>query len=124
MSKNISSNESSKKIKVVSAAVPQVDVCHYKNSENKGSSAAGLKKPNDRKNTVTSTTTAGPSSSGSSIMEDEDATTTTVAIGNNTYTIGEPRSDIMLELCRLHFLLGLTFLAATQLKNGYCIMLA
>ena len=90
MSKNISGNESSKKIKVGSAAIPQIDVSHYGNSENKDVSAVRLK-PNARKTTVTATTTVVPSSSGSSVMEDEDATTTTVAIGNQTYTIGELR---------------------------------
>ena len=41
---------------------------------------------NTRKNTILSNTA---SIGGRSIMEDEDATKTTIAIGNETYTIGE-----------------------------------
>ena len=88
MSENISGNESSKTLKSASAAVPQIDAKHYVNSKNKDVSAVDVK-PNARKTTVTASTSVIPSPSGSSIMEDKDATTTTVAIGNNTYTIGE-----------------------------------
>ena len=46
---------------------------------------------NTRKNTViASPATSSSVISGPSIMEGEDATTTTIAIGNETYTIGEP----------------------------------
>ena len=49
---------------------------------------------NVRKNTIASNSSTISSStnairSGPSIMEDDNATTTTIAIGNDTYTIGE-----------------------------------
>ena len=55
---------------------------------------------NVRKNTIVSNSSTILSStnaitSGPSIMEDEDATTTTIAIGNNTYTIGEKTIGIL-----------------------------
>ena len=55
---------------------------------------------NVRKNTIVSNSSTVSSStnaitSGPSIMEDEDATTTTIAIGNNTYTIGEKTIRIL-----------------------------
>ena len=55
---------------------------------------------NVRKNTIVSNSSTNLSStnaitSGRSIMEDEDATTTTIAIGNDTYTIGEKACCIM-----------------------------
>ena len=57
---------------------------------------------NVRKNTIVSNSSTILSStnaitSGPSIMEDEDATTTTIAIGNNTYTIGEKTCRIFLS---------------------------
>ena len=102
MSEDISGNESSKTIKSASAAVPQIDAKHYVNSKNKDVSAVDVK-PNARKTTVTATTSVIPSPSGSSIMEDKDATTTTVAIGNNTYTIGELISNMFKYISAAHF---------------------
>ena len=55
---------------------------------------------NTRKNTVIATSSPAASSSvisGPSIMEGEDATTTTIAIGNETYTIGEPKYNISMK---------------------------
>ena len=64
-------------------------------SEYEDSMSSNIKSSgNVRKNTVISNNSTSSSlqnaiTSGPSTMEDEDATTTTIAIGNNTYTIGE-----------------------------------
>ena len=65
-----------------------------KNKQEGGIKSSIKSSGNNRKNTLISNSSAVLSStnaitSGPSIMEDEDATTTTIAIGNNTYTIGE-----------------------------------
>ena len=71
------------------------DTSYVAKNKNKDGIKTSIKSSeNVRKNTLISNSSANLSSSnaitsGPSIMEDEDATTTTIAIGNNTYTIGE-----------------------------------
>ena len=97
MSEKISdNNDVLKEIKVGSASVPQAEGSCGPSSKNDDGLDFNVRSTNTRKNTVISNRIEASMISGPSIMESEDATTTTIAIGKNTYTIGEPRSKIKL----------------------------
>ena len=87
MSERISDNDILKEIRDGNVATPEAKGSCGTNSKNEDGSVIEGKSLNTRKNTVISNAAVVPVISK---MEDEDASTTTIAIGKNTYTIGEP----------------------------------
>ena len=89
MSEKKSSNAILKETKPSSSAVGNKQESKIAMSKNKDDLDSKISAANTRKNTAISNTVASPVISGTTIMDNEDATTTTIAIGNDTYTIGE-----------------------------------
>ena len=89
MSEKKPSNAILKETKASSPALQNEKETKIAMSKNKDDLDPKISAANTRKTTAISNTVANPVISGTTIMENEDATTTTIAIGNDTYTIGE-----------------------------------
>ena len=91
MSEEKSNNALLKETKASSSTVRNEKESKITMSKNKDDLDSKISAANTRKNTLVSNPVASPVISGTTVMENEDATTTTIAIGNDTYTIGEIR---------------------------------
>ena len=91
MSEEKSNNALLKETKASSSTARHEKESKITMSKNKDDLDSKISAASTRKNTSVSNPVASPVISGTTIMENEDATTTTIAIGNDTYTIGEIR---------------------------------
>ena len=102
MSGERSDNASLKETQVSSVVLKNENQSKIAMKKSNDNLASKISAANPRKNTLISNTVTNPVISGPTIMDNEDATRTTIAIGNETYTIGEIKFKN--KPCKSHFI--------------------